>query len=144
MALIKSGDHVEYTCKQFLENGTIIDGNEGTEPQFLKAGITFENAPIRQLVSQALVTMKKDETKTVTIPAENAYGAYNESLVFQFPIKDSPENLISGETLTVHLQEGGEIEGVVTDIGQENVTIDANHPYAGQKMFLEISVIDVC
>jgi peptidylprolyl isomerase len=135
-AQAKSGDtvRVHYTGK--VADGTVFDTSVGSEPYefILGQGQTISG------FEQAVVGMKIGESKTVTIPADQAYGQLQEDLIFEIG-KDKLSPDIQPE---VGMQLQGS-QGVVTivEISETTVTLDANHPLAGQDLTFEIELIEI-
>ncbi len=76
--------------------------------------------------------MKESETKDIKVPSEEAYGAYNEELAETLPISDFEGiNLEIGMVLEADGEDGEIFKATVTEVTEENVTIDYNHPLAG-------------
>jgi FKBP-type peptidyl-prolyl cis-trans isomerase 2 len=88
--------------------------------------------------------MEVGQTKTVTIPAAQAYGEYRQDLVVVLPrdelsgepevgAKVSLQNMTSGETMYF----------TITEVSDTEVTLDANHPLAGQDLTFEIRLVAI-
>jgi peptidylprolyl isomerase len=94
---------------------------------------------------EAVVGMNPGDTKTATIPADDAYGDYDEELVLeverdQFPPEITPE---IGQRLQLHQADGEVFGAVVTAFDDDTVTLDANHPLAGQDLTFEIELVEI-
>src|SRR5947209_1574389 len=96
-------------------------------------------------VEQALEGKEPGEEMSITLDPEDAFGEYDADLLRVEPRNRFPE------TLQVGMQfEGvpGESQGesmiyTVTDITNDSVVVDANHPYAGERLWFKCSVKDV-
>jgi len=77
------------------------------------------------------------EIVTVTVPPDRGYGEVNPDLIVEVPLDQAPEDVAVGDQLTVAT--GG--RGVVVDISNGIVTIDANHNLAGQTLIFEIELL---
>jgi len=89
----------------------------------------------------ALVGMELGESKTVTIAPEEAYGEYRTDMLIEVPRKQidgDGATIIEGVTVIV----GGRT-GKVKEVGKEIVTIDMNHPLAGETLVFEIKIVDI-
>jgi peptidylprolyl isomerase len=130
---------VHYTGK--LEDGTVFDSSEERGPLSFTLGQ-------KQLIpgfEQAVLGMSEGESKTVTVPPQEAYGARREDLVLKvekekFPPQITPEE---GKVLSLRQQDGGVIEAAIVDVGDDTVTLDANHPLAGRDLTFEIELVEV-
>jgi len=128
---------VHYTGK--LTDGAVFDSSVEREPIQLTIGD-------RQVISgfeNALVGMEEGETKTVTIDPDEAYGAHNPNLVHVVDRAQLPDNieLSVGAELQASTPNGGQMRLAVTELGDENVTLDANHPLAGQALTFEMTLV---
>ena len=92
---------------------------------------------------EAVRGMSVGETKTVEIEPEDAYGPRREGLVAtiereraQFPVEPQV-----GMNLALPLQDGSQLEVVVTEVTAEHVTIDGNHPLAGEKLIFDVELV---
>lgn len=141
MKEIEKNDEVTLHYKGTLTNGEQFDSSEGRDPLSFVVG---EGKVIPGFES-AVVGMKKDETKTFTIPADQAYGQIREDLVHkvnrdQIPADLKPE---PGQRLVSNLQDGRQIPVTVTEVTEETITLDANHPLAGKDLTFEINIVNV-
>ena len=73
------GDTVKIHYKGSLEDGSVFDSSEGTEPIEFTLG---EHEVIGGL-EEAIVGMSEGDKKVATIPPESAYGDREDDLVFK-------------------------------------------------------------
>ena len=140
MNTIKNGDTVSVNYTGKLEDGSVFDTSlqEGREP--LTA--TLGQGQLIPGFENGLIGMSVGETKTVEIEPENAYGNYNPTMI-QIVNKDQvPENISVGDNLQGQSQYGP-INVVVTEITDDKVTLDANHPLAGKKLIFDLEVVSI-
>jgi peptidylprolyl isomerase len=94
---------------------------------------------------EAIISMKAGESKTITIPAADAYGEYSEDLVFT--IKRSQiqggENIEVGDYLSVTDSSGNTTQVKVIEVSDINVTIDANSSLAGEDLTFKIDLLEI-
>jgi FKBP-type peptidyl-prolyl cis-trans isomerase 2 len=88
--------------------------------------------------------MEPGEEKQFRIEPSEAYGEYDESLAQQVPknILRSDMQIEEGMMLLVKTPDGQEIPARVTRIGDEEITLDMNHPLAGKALNFSIKVVD--
>lgn len=93
----------------------------------------------------AVKEMTAGETRTVRIPAEEAYGERDESLVQSIPINQIPnsDQLPIGQTVYMVNPEGQPFPVFVRSIEDGMVTFDINHELAGQALTFEITLLEV-
>ena len=135
----KNGDHVRVHYTGRREDGEVFDSSRDGEP--LEFTVGDEN--IIAGFSNAVRGMRVGESKTVEIEPDDAYGPRRDGLittisrdVAQFPVEPQV-----GMRFGLPLQEGGQIEVVVTEVTDTHVTIDGNHPLAGQKLTFDLELV---
>jgi len=127
---------VEYTVKN--EAGETVDSNVGGAPLEFISG---KNQMIPGF-EKAVTEMKAGEEKTVTIPSEESYGEYREDLTQVVPIEQFEGiELKKGMTLYGQGPDGQTVAVTVKDFDDKNVTIDYNHPLAGQDLTFTIKLL---
>lgn len=141
MAQAKTGDTVKVHYTGKLENGTVFDTSSNAEPLQFQIG---ESRLIPDF-EQAVVGMNPGESKTVQIPSDNAYGPHRPEMVIVMDRKDMPENLEPrvNQQLQVRHDNGQEFVVTVTEVTDENIKLDANHPLAGQDLIFEIQLMEI-
>ncbi|NLK42436.1 MAG: peptidylprolyl isomerase [Planctomycetes bacterium] len=136
----KTGDvvKVHYTGK--LDDGTVFDSSIEREPIQYKIGdgqliADFENAA---------VGMEINETKTITIPAENAYGPRLDERIIPVSLSQVPPDmeLKVGDTIEVGTRDGQRLLVKVVGLDDENVILDMNHALAGEDLTFEITLVE--
>ncbi len=141
MTAAKSGDtvRVHYTGK--LSDGTVFDSSEGREPLEFVLG---ENQVIAGFDS-AVTGMKAGEEVTVTIPVDQAYGTRRDNLVIQVDKSQFPANITPeiGMSLRMQQPDGSTVRVQITDVEEKKVTLDANHPLAGEDLTFEIELVEI-
>ncbi len=135
------GDTVKVHYTGRLGNGTIFDTSVEREPlQF-----TLGQGQVIRGFEQAVLGMTVGESKTVVIPADEAYGPYRDELVIvanrsNFPPGWEPE---IGDQLPLTQPDGREIWVRVVEITESTITIDANHHLAGKDLVFDIELVEV-
>lgn len=141
MKKAKVGDNVKahYTGK--LDDGTVFDSSRDRGPLEFSIG---QNQVIKGF-EEAVVGMSEGESKTVTVASEEAYGAHREDLVITLQRSQIPANveLREGLHLQMRQQDGTVFNVMVSDLSDEQVTLDANHPLAGKDLTFEIELVEI-
>ena len=137
----KNGDTVRVHYTGRLESGEIFDSSEGGEPLEFELGAGQVIAGF----DEGVQGMQVGETRTIEIPAEDAYGERVEALVQTIPrqginLETEPE---VGMNLVLQLPDGSQIPVAVTDVTESYITLDANHPLAGQKLIFDVQLVKV-
>ena len=135
----KEGDRVRVHYTGRLEDGQVFDSSRGGEPLEFTVGAGEVIAGF----DEAVRGMQVGETKTVEIEPEDAYGPRREGLVAtieraraQFPAEPQV-----GMSLALPLQDGNQLEVVITEVTADHVTIDGNHPLAGEKLIFDVELV---
>jgi len=137
----KLGDtvRVHYTGK--LEDGTVFDSSLDRDP----VEFTLGAGQVIPGFEQAVVGMSPGESKTVEVPADQAYGPYREELVQEIDRELVPEDLKLevGQQLALRLSPGRSIRVTVTKLTESKVTLDANHPLAGKDLTFDLQLVEI-
>jgi peptidylprolyl isomerase len=141
MTTATQGNTVKIHYTGTLADGSVFDSSAGHAPLEFKIGggqviIGFE---------EAVIGMSVGESKEVTIPAEKAYGPYQEDLVIKAPREHIPADLDPqvGQRLQMG-GTGGEVILVdVTEVTATHVTLDANPPLAGKDLNFQIELVEI-
>ncbi|MFT4033295.1 MAG: peptidylprolyl isomerase [Siphonobacter sp.] len=131
---------VHYTGK--LTNGVVFDSSEGREP----LEFTLGSGMVIAGFDSGITGMTVGEKKVIDIPVTEAYGPADENLVFQFNRSDLPQDIPFevGMQLNMHADgEGQTIPVTVTEVSDTTISVDANHPLAGQDLIFEVELIGV-
>ena len=140
MAKAKKGDTVRIHYKGTLDDGTEFDNSDGRDPlEFeLGSGMVIEG------FDKAITGMKLAESKTFTIPTEEAYGRHDDEKVHVLGFEDFPGYTPSvGDQVEVRDTDDKSVIGIVTEITEDNLTIDANHPLAGQDLTFKVQLMEI-
>lgn len=130
---------IHYTGK--LEDGTVFGSSVGQEP----LEFTIGSGNVIPGVETAIMGMGVGDKKTVTLPPEEAYGQRSDDLVAQFRKSDLPDDLDAkvGDRLQMKRSDGQNMVVTVTNVGDDDITIDANPPLAGQTLTFELELVDI-
>lgn len=129
---------VNYTGR--LEDGSVFDSSmvEGREPLKTQLG----QGQLIKGFEEGLIDMQVGETKTVEIPASDAYGEYLDYLIQEVPKTQMPGEVEVGTPLMADTQMGT-VQFVVKEVKDDVVILDANHPLAGQKLIFDLEVVGI-
>jgi len=130
---------MNFTLKD--EQGKIIQTTNNNSPfQFLSG-----NQQILPKLEEEIDHMIIGSKKNVKIPAKEAYGEYSEQAVQQVSKNNFPKDieLEVGMEFIANSTKGEQMPFVVKEIKNEEVTIDYNHPLAGENLEFDIELVDV-
>jgi peptidylprolyl isomerase len=141
MTTAKSGDTVRIHYTGTLDDGAEFDSSSGRDPLEFALG----GGQVIPGFDKAVDGMAIGENKTVTIPPGEAYGERHEQLVQEVPKNALPEEI--DPAVGMHLQsrspEGQVMNLVVTEVAEASITVDGNHPLAGQALTFDIELVEI-
>jgi FKBP-type peptidyl-prolyl cis-trans isomerase 2 len=141
MSEAKTGDKVKVHYTGKLADGTQFDTSADQEP----LEFTLGAGEVIPGFEEAVLGMNPGDTKTTTITAEDAYGDYDDELLLEVERDQFPPNITPeiGQRLQLHEANGEAFGAVVTSFDDETVTLDANHPLAGQDLTFDIELVEI-
>jgi len=141
MAQAKSGDTVQVHYTGTLSDGSTFDSSEGREP----LEFTLGEGGVIPGFENAVIGMAVEESKEVLIPCAEAYGEHNAEMVQEVPRDALPGDieLEQGMPLQAEAPDGEVFVVTVTNIGDESVTLDGNHPLAGEDLTFNIQLVGI-
>lgn len=141
MTTAKSGDLVRINYSGRLVDGTQFDSNDGRAPLEFTLGA---GQVIRGLEAH-VEGMSEGDKSTVTIPCDQAYGKRREDAVQTLDRSKIPTglDLAVGSKLQARTADGGLVPISVVALDDASVTVDANHPLAGQDLVFDVEVVEV-
>lgn len=137
----KANDKVKVHYKGTLSNGEIFDTSEGRDP----LEFTLGTGQVIPGFDEGIEGMTIDESKTINIPSTNAYGDIRKELIQEVPKTHIPEEIKPeiGLQLMSSTPDGQQIPLVVTEIKDETIIVDANHPLAGKDLTFEVTLVGI-
>lgn len=137
----ESGDTVKVHYAGKLVDGTVFDSSVERGP----LEFTIGSGQLIARFEEAVIGMKPGESKTITISAEEAYGPRHEELVFEIdPSQISDDvQLEVGSVVNFYSPLIGGMKAVVIAVSESTVTVDANHPLAGEDLVFDIELIEI-
>jgi len=129
---------VHYTLTEGTADGQLVESTEGKEPLvfIFGAGMMIPD------FEQKLAGKKEGDKFAFGIPADKAYGPYDQAALVEVPksIFDDdgkiPDGLLEiGNMLPLQDQDGNRLNGMVAAVGDETVKLDFNHPMAGVDLY---------
>lgn len=128
-----------YTLKG--ENGEMLDSTEKGGPFSFVTG----NLQVLPGLEDALSSMIIGSKKNIKLAAADAYGEYDEGAVQKVKRNLFPEEaeLEIGSSYFVHSPEGQHLQFIVTEIDNDIITVNFNHPLAGKNLEFDVELIDV-
>lgn len=136
-----NGDKVKVHYTGMLGDGTVFDTSRNREA----LEITLGSGMVIRGVEDALMGMSVGETKELEVPPADAFGQRREELVMEVERDGFPANIDPQEGMTLKLKgpDEEEVPAFITEVSEDTVTIDANHPLAGKALTFFIELTDI-
>ena len=130
---------IHFICK--LDDGAIIESSVGREP----LEFTIGEGQVNSSLEYSVMGMIPGESKSIEVPAVKAFGPHIKEVVYTVKRESFPDNLVIQVGLPIKFPRNDRqiSEGVVIDISESSLTIDANHPLAGKDLFFDIHLLEI-
>ncbi len=141
MGKVKEGDTVKVHYKGTLDDGAVFDESKDRGPLEFTVG----ERKVIPGFEDAVLGMEEGETKKETIPSDQAYGPRRDEMLLEVPRSQLPEGLDPevGQQLQVTTKEGQPVPVRISEVKEENVVLDANHPLAGKDLNFELTLVEI-
>ena len=141
MVQAKPGDTVKIHYTGKLDDGTVFDSSVNREP----LEFTLSGGQVIPGFDEAVLGMSPGESKTQKIPMDQAYGPHRDEMVLEISRQQIPPDLEPevGQQLQVQQENGQTIPVFVTEVTESKVTLDANHPLAGEDLTFDIQLVEI-
>lgn len=137
----KAGDRVKVHYTGRLDDGTVFDTSEGNDP----LSFTVGEGEVIPGFEQGVLGMRVGEAREIVIEPDLAYGERNEQLSQtidreKINLGMEPEE---GMSIEMHTPDGTVIPLIITSLTETSVTLDANHPLAGQQLRFMVQLVEI-
>jgi len=136
----QDGDYVSVHYTGTLNDGTKFDSSHDR-------GQTLEfTVSAGQMIAgfdNAVKGMKVGETKTVTLPPEEAYGLHRDDLLIEFSRDELPESLKNAQVGDLVTLGSDPSPKPIVEATESYIIVDANHELAGQELIFEIEMVEI-
>jgi FKBP-type peptidyl-prolyl cis-trans isomerase 2 len=141
MSEASAGQTVQIHYTGRFEDGTVFDTSAEREPLEFKLGAGH----VIPGMDNAVEGMEVGDKKTVSIEPSEGYGSRDERLVQQVPKSALPKEIdpAVGMQLQSQAPDGQVMQLIVTEVADEAITVDANHPLAGRTLEFDIELVAV-
>jgi len=135
------GDWVQVHYMGKLVNGEIFDQSNGRPPLEFQIG----GGQVIPGFEQATIGMDIGESKSIHIPSDEAYGPYEQDMVITVDRGEFPPSVdpMIGQPLQIQQQDGNVVIVTVKAVTESHVTLDANHPLAGEDLTFDIELVGI-
>jgi FKBP-type peptidyl-prolyl cis-trans isomerase 2 len=141
MSEAKAGDTVRIHYTGTLNDGSEFDSSAGRDPLEFTVG----GGQIIPGLDREIVGMKVGDRKTVNVPCDEAYGQHNPEAMQEVPRASLPAEIEPevGKRLQAVTQDGRQITVAIAAVTDDIVTMDANHPLAGQDLIFDVELVEI-
>lgn len=141
MSVASKGDAVKVHYTGRLQNGTVFDSSANREPLSFVLG----DGNMIKGFDAAVHGMSIGQEITVTIPCAEAYGEKREDMMLDIPMEQVPPHIQPelGMELTLQNQMGQPVPVKVVFVDEVKITLDANHPLAGEDLIFDITLVEI-
>ncbi|CAM4306350.1 FKBP-type peptidyl-prolyl cis-trans isomerase [Palleronia rufa] len=141
MSQAKPGDTVRMHYTGSLADGTEFDSSAGRDPLEFRLG----SGQIIPGLDAGVTGMEVGDTKTVVIEPSDAYGDRDPARVQAVPREQIPDHIPvePGTQLQMQTPDGQTMPVMVAEADQSQVTLDANHPLAGQQLTFDVELVEI-
>lgn len=135
---VEKGHFVKVKYTGTFTDGTVFDSSEGKEALEVLAG----KGMLIKGFDEALVGMKEGEEKEIDIPSDKGYGQRRDELIKEVPKSDLGKDVKPevGMMLGIKAPTGQVFPATITEVKDDTITLDANHPLAGKDLHFKLKV----
>lgn len=122
-------------------NGTVVDSSDESNPVVFLQG--YGN--IIPGLERELYGLHVGDEKHIVVQPRDGYGEIDPDAVMRIPKEEFPPQipLVTGVELEVRDMEGNILHATIVEVDDEAVTLDFNHPLAGQELVFDVKVVDL-
>lgn len=141
MEKVENGAYVSVHYTGTLGNGEVFDTSSGREPMEVCMGA----GQLIKGFEDQLMGMALNEKRTFTLAPEDAYGPRNDSMMHSVPRSEVPADLDVqiGMMIGLSTPEGHHVPARIVKMDDQELTMDLNHPLAGESLTFEIEVVGI-
>jgi peptidylprolyl isomerase len=138
---VENGTYISVEYTGTLGNGEVFDSSKGRQPLEVQMGA----GQVIKGFEEQLAGMVLNEKKVFTLLPEDAYGPRNASLMHSIPRAEIPPDMEVEVGMVVGLRtpEGNQVPARVVGLDDQQLTMDLNHPLAGESLTFEIEVVGI-
>lgn len=140
---ITDGSTVSLHFEVSLPNGTVIDSTFGRDKPVT---LTIGDESLLAGFEQVLINLKAGDTRTAHLPPDQAFGDWNGENVQSFPhakFSLSEPNPVVGMMMEFADKGRNTLAGVISEVTEDEVKVDFNHPLAGQDVLFKVKIFKV-
>jgi peptidylprolyl isomerase len=138
---VKKGDKVKIHYTGRIKDGQVFDSSLERGPLEFEIG----SGHVIPGVDKGVIGMKPGEKKEVAVSPQEGYGEYEQKLLIDMPKEKIPEDIKPevGMRLQMVNNMGQPLPVLITEVNDDLVKLDANHPLAGKDLVFNIELVEV-
>jgi len=128
---------IHYTAK--LKNGKAVGSSRGGQP----LSFTIGRGKVLKGLEQGIIGMQVGQVRAIEITPEQGYGVRNESLVMRLDRSKLPDNVMleKGRVVQYRSETQEVVNLLIRDFDDKTITVDANHPFAGETLIYNVHLV---
>ncbi|MGQ9689388.1 MAG: FKBP-type peptidyl-prolyl cis-trans isomerase [Desulfobaccales bacterium] len=139
MEKVQVGQYAQVHYIGRLNDGTVFDTSEGRQPLEFQVG----GGQVIPGFDKAIEGMELNEEKTFRIKSDEAYGPKRDDLKQSFP-----RDILGGKEVNLGQElwfksPQGPVPGRVAALETESITVDFNHPLAGEDLEFSVKLVGI-
>lgn len=142
MSEAKKGDTVKVHYTGKLKDGSVFDSSKDRDP----LEFTLGEGQLIPGFEEAVIGMEEGSDSTVDIPVDKAYGQPQDELKMEVPKTELPDDIDPQVGMQLQVQQtesGRSVPVTITEVKDETITLDANHPLAGKDLVFDIELVEI-
>ena len=141
MSQVKENDTVKVHYTGKLSNGQVFDSSVEREP----LEVTLGQGMLIPGFEKGIIDMKLNEKKTINIPVAEAYGEVQKELLYEVKKEQLPQDMTPevGMGLASKGEDGREVQFRISEVNEDHIIADANHPLAGHDLTFELELVEI-
>lgn len=119
----------------------VIQTSEGKEPM----SYTHGSGQIIPGLAAEIEGLNEGDEKTIKVSAQDAYGRVNPDAFKELPKSSLPEGMVPQNEMMLQIStpEGQTIPARISEVKEESIVIDLNHPLAGKELQFDVKVVSI-
>jgi len=138
---IKQNSHISLHYRISLEDGTELESSFGDDALEFTMG---ENT-LTEGMELCLLDLKQNDTQKITLSPEQTYGYRDPENIHDLKPSDFPDDITpeKGQVIAFDTPAGDDINGIVLEADDEKISVDFNHPLAGNNLVFEVEILEI-
>ena len=139
---IQSGSEVVFHFSIKLTDGSVADSTKVNDKP---AKLVIGDGSLTQGFEQCLLGLTAGDEKSFTLEPEQAFGQPNPDNIYYLDRDKFGTDVPAEEGAIVAFTQpdGTELPGVIREVAGQSVTVDFNHPLAGQVLTFDVEILEV-